>query len=828
VSPALLVTEINKQTPNPRSASQDRENAIRRRLGIPDDARKVIVFAESSHWDPSWIRTSEEYFQKYVRQNLDDAVSELLREPRRIYSAECVFFLRMYWDARPEQRENVRRLVNEGRLRLTNSGVTAADTIVPDTEALLRDFLIGQEWLRANGMTQEPLLAFFPDSFGHSPALPSLLKAAGFSMTTITRIDGMLSPSSYHEMLRRFPRPGSTAALLKREKRTLDFIWRGPDGAEVLCHWNAFTYGQGDLIAHRGITRVYVFPAAFGDRSDWNVRHKIEHFAGQLAPYSLTPYLYCPMGGDFVGPLPDLLTLLDRYNRLHYHKSGLWAVNAGLDDYLALVDCHRDVLPVLEIDPNPYWTGFYTSRPTLKKKGHDLVERLLLAERLAMLPENEGDGQAVAKSLEDAWWYAAVSNHHDFITGTSPDRVVEGEQEPWLDKAAAEASAAIARFSESPSVAKLRRAKARPAAVPEWRGQGRTLEIRTPYYVVELDENVGGAISRAWNPATQKPLFKGVSNDLISYYDMGGLWRMGHEFWGGRFKELRCASERPAQLNVRELEGGLEVACVTELDEQTIKRLLWFRSDSPVIRCRVEGMAAERRTVTVRFATDVSASRLVMDAVGGIVVRPPQRIYNPTFWAIQHFLHFQDDASGRGLALCLGMPGAASYHRDGRLEAIALRNATCERAFGLFPLLGLPAQGHEHASHAFDYAILFTPAGDWHENGILQVALSVQDSPWDTTGYAHLRGLAASAVTTDRAEVIVTAVKPASRGEGLIVRLSALTGFGSPVEVTLRDRQLKAAFLCDARERDLQPLEIRGQTVRLRMPGTIATVRLVI
>jgi hypothetical protein len=146
----------------------------------------------------------------------------------------------------------------------------------------------------------------------------------------------------------------------------------------------------------------------------------------------------------------------------------------------------------------------------------------------------------------------------------------------------------------------------------------------------------------------------------------------------------------------------------------------------------------------------------------------------------------------------------------------------------LFPLLGLPAQGHEHASHAFDYAILFTPAGDWHENGILQVALSVQDSPWDTTGYAHLRGLAASAVTTDRAEVIVTAVKPASRGEGLIVRLSALTGFGSPVEVTLRDRQLKAAFLCDARERDLQPLEIRGQTVRLRMPGTIATVRLVI
>jgi alpha-mannosidase len=321
---------------------------------------------------------------------------------------------------------------------------------------------------------------------------------------------------------------------------------------------------------------------------------------------------------------------------------------------------------------------------------------------------------------------------------------------------------------------------------------------------------------------------KGVSNDLVSYYDLGGLWRMGHEFWGGKLKELHRASQRPAQLRVRELEGGLEVACSTELDGQTIQRLLWLRSDSPVIRCRVEGLAAERRTVTVRFATDVSASRLVMDAVGGIVVRPPQRVYNPTFWPLQHFMHLQDDASGRGLALCLGMPGAASYRRDGRLEAIALRNATCERAFGLFPLLGLPAVGHERASHAFDYAIWFTPAGDWRENGIPQVARSISDNPWDTTGRAELRSLAASALTTDRPEVVVTAVKPASRGDGLIVRLSTLSYFGLPVAVTIRDRHLKAAFLCDARERNLGPLEVQGQTARLTMPGSIATVRLVI
>ena len=40
------------------------------------------------------------------------------------------------------------------------------------------------------------------------------------------------------------------------------------------------------------------------------------------------------------------------------------------------------------------------------------------------------------------------------------------------------------------------------------------------------------------------------------------------------------------------------------------------------------------------------------------------------------------------------------------------------------------------------------------------------------------------------------------------------------------ERTVRAAFLCDARERDLAPLEILTNTVRLQMPGTIATIRL--
>jgi hypothetical protein len=41
---------------------QRQEQTLRNRLGIPTDARHVLIFAESSHWDPDWLFTSDEYF----------------------------------------------------------------------------------------------------------------------------------------------------------------------------------------------------------------------------------------------------------------------------------------------------------------------------------------------------------------------------------------------------------------------------------------------------------------------------------------------------------------------------------------------------------------------------------------------------------------------------------------------------------------------------------------------------------------------------------------------------------------------------------------------
>jgi alpha-mannosidase len=797
--------------------------SLRLRLGIPADAEKVLIFTESSHWDPNWLMTSDGYFDRFVRDNLDQAIEELQREPRRIYSIECMFFLRMYWERCPEKQEIVRALVNEGRFRLTSSGVTTADTLLPSTEAILRDFLVGQEWLRANEMTPEPTLAYFTDSFGCTPTLPSLLRAAGFDRTAMTRIDGMYFMGCDLESSKAFPRPGSSAERLLNQERTLDFVWRDRNDAQVLCHWNAFNYGQGDMLAYRGLSRVYLVPTAIPARSDRHVARRVKQYAAQLAPYSRTPYMLCPIGMDFVPPIPDLVALLDCYNRNHYPTTGIWAVNAGLDDYLALVEAHQDDLPIVELTPNPYWTGFYTARPNLKRRCRELVDDLLVAERLSLMPENVGTEMETSRELAPAWWNAVVSNHHDFITGTSPDEVVEGEQIPWLEQAADSVRAITDRLAGVVSVPASRDVQ---AVLPEWRQQDGRIRIETPFYVVELAEDAGGTIVSLQTPESRNQLLASPSNDLISYRDSGGLWRMGYEFRGGTWKEAARASQQSTQLEVREHDNGLEIVSATELNRETIRRRMWFRGDTPVIRCRVEGRAAEGHSVVVRFATGLSSSKLTMDTPGGVAIRPPMRFYDPTFWPLQRFVHLQDDRDGRGLALLQSMPGAVSYQPEGILELVALRNAPRETAFGVIKLPANPASGHETESTTFDYAFLFTSIGDWRDNGIPEIARSIVFGPWDEPARGALQTSAATDVTTDRSDVWVTAVKPASRGDGVIVRLTAPAVPETSVTVTALHLPVTGAFLCDARERDLAPLDVQAGTVQVVMTGTVATIRL--
>jgi hypothetical protein len=801
----------------------DDEEGLRARLGIPKDARQVLVFAETSHWDPNWLHTTEEYYALCIPRILGRALALLEEEPRRVFSIESLFFLQLYWDRNPSERERIRSLVNEGRLRLTGTGITTPDTVLPDTEAILRDYAYGQAWLADNGMTVEPRLAYLPDDFGHSPALPSLLVALGFDMAAVTRIDGMYFVGSDYRPKSAFPRPGSSAELLAKELRTADFVWRGPDGSEVLCHWNPFTYFQGDLLAHVGVVRWMDRVYGFSWRTEAHVARRIRGYVRELSPLSRLLYLFCPIGGDFNGPIADLVNLLDRYNRAHYGTTGVFALCAGLSDYLGLVDCHRAELPVVSLDPNPYWMGFYASRPEAKRRCQRIVRKLVLAEKLSVLPALaacDGDGDVEGR-LRRAWDRTVLSNHHDFITGTSPDRIWREEQKPWLEQAEGIADDALARIRARRPAPRT----AESASAPRFCLEGGELSVETDHYRVVMSAKAGGAMTSFRLHGSQAELLSGPANDLVCYADSGGLWRMGHEYLGGTFIERLRSSLLPATIRATLRGPLLEVRVDSELDGRPFVRSLWFCGGSPVVRMSVSGSAQRRRTITCCFPTTFAAPGLTMDVPGGIVERAAHKLYRPTFWPARSFVHLSRAEGGPGLAAFLGGPAAVTSDGAGVLQFIALRNAPREMAFGVLPILAHPASGTDPDEGRLDYAVWFTAAGDARDNRLPHhVRRALRAAMFEPTE-ADLDEMANSVMLVDHPEVKVTALKPAMRGDGVIVRLSSFARGPAEVRLSCPSRPIWQATLCDARERAISVLDVHDGVAVVPLRYALASVR---
>ena len=798
----------------------------RRRLGIPDDVDRVLVLAESSHWDPDWMLTSEQYFRLGVGRTLDRVLDELAREPRRIWNVDCVFFLAMYWERRPGRRGELIELINSGRMRLTTSGVTTQDTLVPTTESVLRDFLVGQQWLRSHGMTQEPRLAYFPDSFGHSPSLPSLLQAAGFDRTVVTRIDGAYFIGTDWERRRRFPKPGSSAEALTAAG-SADFIWRDAQGSEVLAHWHPFTYGQGDMVGSVGIFRYMSAPLTVRDRSEKRVAARLERYADQLTPLARTPYLLCPIGLDFAHPIADLFELIDRYNHNRAPDSGLWVVNAATDDYLDLVESHRAELPILQFDPNPYWTGFYASRPELKRSHRRLSDALIAAEAESVALD-VARAKRQSAELSSAWWTAAVGNHHDFVTGTSPDRVVRREQEPWLRDALALVERKAGVSAEERSSTEMTVTGPGVGVVElEW-VDGR-LHANSGRLGVIFDPALGGCVTSVRVDGRETVV--GPAGDLIAYDDSGGLWRLGSEYRGGHLRPVdRTSSRRGTVTTETRADGSAVIEVEALLDEHETRRSFELSPGSASMVVRTKCAAGDRRTVTLALPLVSTPESLVMDQPGGVVVRPLRRGFDPTLWPVASWLVAQ--GTEPSLALGVEMTRAVTVRSDATVEVVVARNAVQERAWRFVPILACPARGHEPGETEAAIALRWaTDEAPWLQG---HWAASLVEDPL----HARFKAAVERVFTLEDdgredgvSSLEVLAVKPADRGEGIVVRLADRTGQGA-IRAKLRTvLPLASAVMCDVRERDLEPAEIHpyetGSEVSIAAEGSVVSLRLI-
>ncbi len=452
--------------PGTRPAS---EACLRAELGVPPDAKRVVIVAQASHLDWDWRHTFDEYFEGplvdmllFIRPGPVEAIfSDALglstashaSGAHYYYSIAEMGFLQRFVAAQPDRLDALRAVGQD--LRIVGGGITSPDSLLPTGEAFIRDYLLGKTWVDATlGLPIRQ--AWVPDDFGHDAELPIVLEAMGFEGVGFGRVPGV--GHSIQSVGLAPPDTGSIAADLLQHGT--DFVWRAADRSAVVAHWMPGGYCQGD----------FALGGTPGNESLDGLRRLIT--TNGSGPQQ--GYVFIPIGCDFSRPRPDLLELVAAWNAGAYAQTGVWAVAGTFDHYVQLLAAHRDELPVRRFDPTPYWTGFYATRPLLKTMHLRATRALLAAEIFGALadgaePRDVGTWRArvaARTAAIDAGWATLVpGNHHDFITGTAVDPVYEGEQLPRLADAVAAGEAERTRALDAVVAAVRPRARNEAATV---------------------------------------------------------------------------------------------------------------------------------------------------------------------------------------------------------------------------------------------------------------------------------------------------------------------------------------------------------------------------
>jgi alpha-mannosidase len=369
-------------------------------LGIPLDAEKVLFLVQHSHCDPDWMNTLEGYYREGFPPSGNKPVKDIIKRAldyagankKFKYVLDQVCYLKYFWDHEPSYREKFKKAVKNKQIEICGGSYTQPDTILITGESLWRDFLIGKEWLKKI-FNYEPKVAWQLDPFGHGAEVPQILLKNGCKYLSLARIDSR------------------NEERLKKEK-AIQFYLEGIDGSKILTYLQLYHYNHGKYL--------------LTCKNESEFFERIGVYVKQLLPYTPTDFLMVPVGDDFRLPSADLPRLVDQWNKEKFEETKIWCLAENPSLFFRLIETQKDRLKTFKLDLNPYWTGFYIQRPQFKAFNRKITYKLTAAEKfstLASLLRNEYPFEEFAQ----AWEKLVFNNHHDSITGTSPDWVNEKE-----------------------------------------------------------------------------------------------------------------------------------------------------------------------------------------------------------------------------------------------------------------------------------------------------------------------------------------------------------------------------------------------------------------
>lgn len=183
-------------------------------LAAPADASAHRIAAIGhAHIDSAWLWPVRETIRKVARTT--SSMTTLIDEqPDFLYGMSSAQQYAWIKEHRPEVFARVRDAVKAGRFLPLGGMWVESDTVMPTGESLVRQFSYGQRFFeREFGIRSKGV--WLPDSFGYSPALPQLMRRAGFEWFFTQKISWNQRNVFPHH----------------------SFLWEGIDGSRMFTHF---------------------------------------------------------------------------------------------------------------------------------------------------------------------------------------------------------------------------------------------------------------------------------------------------------------------------------------------------------------------------------------------------------------------------------------------------------------------------------------------------------------------------------------------------------------------------------------------------------------
>ena len=183
-------------------------------LASPADASAHRIAAIGhAHIDSAWLWPVRETIRKVARTT--SSMTTLIDEqPDFLYGMSSAQQYAWIKEHRPEVFARVKDAVAAGRFLPLGGMWVESDTVMPTGESLVRQFSHGQRFFeREFGIRSKGV--WLPDSFGYSPALPQLMRRAGFEWFFTQKISWNQRNVFPHH----------------------SFLWEGIDGSRMFTHF---------------------------------------------------------------------------------------------------------------------------------------------------------------------------------------------------------------------------------------------------------------------------------------------------------------------------------------------------------------------------------------------------------------------------------------------------------------------------------------------------------------------------------------------------------------------------------------------------------------